>query len=232
MEDYTDRLAIRQWAEEDRPREKLLLKGKAVLSDAELIAILIGSGTTTMSAVDLAKHILHHTDNDLNALARLSVKDLTQFRGIGEAKAIAIISALELGRRRKNTEVTQRPKLSSSKIIYEVMRPHLEDLDVEEFWVLNLRRNNELISKTRLSIGGLEGTVVDVRVIFRQALQELATFVVLAHNHPSGSLRPSPADERITKKIAEAGRLLDIHVVDHVIVSNNGYYSFADESKL
>jgi DNA repair protein RadC len=226
------KLSIKQWAEEDRPREKLLLKGRSVLTDAELIAILIGSGTATMSAVDLAKHLLAETGNNLNALAQLSVKDLMKFKGIGEAKAISIVSALELGRRRKSEEPARKNIIRSSKDIYEIMKPELLDLTVEEFWVLLLRRNNEVIRKVRVSSGGLAGTVVDVRVVFRHAMEDLASYIVMVHNHPSGNLAPSRQDEQLTNKFKQAGLLLDQPIIDHVIFTNDGYYSFADDGKL
>jgi DNA repair protein RadC len=225
-------LNIKSWAEEDRPREKLLLKGKAALSDAELIAILIGSGTPKMTAVDLSKEILRSVNNDLNELAKRTVKDLSKFKGIGEAKAISIVAALELGRRRKETESVEKPKVTSSKAAYEVLRPHLMDLPHEEFWVILLNRANQVIRPVQISTGGVAGTVADPKLIFKAALEYLASAVILAHNHPSGNLTPSPADRDLTKKIKEAGRLLEIPVLDHLIVADKGYYSFADEGEL
>lgn len=225
-------LGIKQWAEEDRPREKLLLKGKAALSDAELIAILIGSGTRTLSAVDLAKKILNNSGNDLHNLAKLSVKELLKFKGIGEAKAINIVSALELGRRRKESEVIKKPIISSALDAYELMKPELMDQPHEEFWLIFLKRNNEVIHKKQISKGGVSGTVVDPKIIFKQALDVLASSIILVHNHPSGNLKPSQQDLRLTKKLKEAGVLLEIPILDHLIFTNESYYSFADESML
>lgn len=220
---------ILSWAEEDRPREKLLLKGKAALSDAELIAILIGSGTRELSAVDLSKLILQSVNNNLNELAKLSINDLMKFKGIGEAKAISIAAALELGRRRKDSEVLKKPKVSSSSDAYEAIRPYLMDLQHEQFWVLLLNRANEVIKPHQISIGGVAGTVADPKIIFKAALEYLASAIILVHNHPSGNLTPSQADKELTKKVKEAGKMLDIPVLDHLIFGDNGYFSFADE---
>ncbi len=225
-------LGIKSWAEEDRPREKLLLKGKASLSEAELIGILIGSGTSSISAVDLAKQILNGSDNNLNELARLSVKDLTKYKGIGEAKAISIVAALELGRRRKDTESLKKPKITSSTDVYNLIKPDLLDLSHEEFWVLLLTRNNQVIKKQLISSGGVSGTVADPKLIFKSALEELASSIILIHNHPSGNLKPSDQDIKLTKKMVEAGRTLEIPVIDHVIFTNEAYFSFADEGIL
>ncbi|MDW3211524.1 MAG: DNA repair protein RadC [Reichenbachiella sp.] len=228
----SESLSIKQWAEEDRPREKLIIKGKASLSEAELIAILIGSGTPKISAVDLAKTILAATGNDLNELAKLSLADLKKFNGIGEAKAIAIISALELGRRRKETEVVKKPKVSSSSDAYHYLKPHLMDLDHEQFWVLYLNRANQIIKPEMISAGGVSGTVVDAKLVFKKALEVLASGVILAHNHPSGNLQPSNQDVQLTKKIKAAGQTLDIPVLDHIIFTDDGYFSFTDESMM
>jgi len=225
-------LTIKHWAEEDRPREKLLLKGKASLSDAELIAIIIGSGTPSMSAVEVAKQILNGSGNDLNALARLSVKDLMKFKGIGEAKAINIISALELGRRKKETESKSKIKIGASGDVHLLMKPHLSDLQHEEFWVVLLSRNNSVLKKQQISSGGVSGTVADPKIIFKMALEELASGIILVHNHPSGNLKPSEADISLTKKIKSAGQALEIAVLDHVIFTDNGYFSFADQGIL
>tara|TARA_R110002049_G_scaffold48793_2_gene140177 strand:- start:217 stop:867 length:651 start_codon:yes stop_codon:yes gene_type:complete len=187
-------LNILKWAEEDRPREKLLSKGKAALSDAELIAILIGSGSRELSAVDLSKKVLSHSNNDLNTLAKQSVNELQQFKGIGEAKAISIVSALELGRRRKIFESPKKIKISNSKDAYELMKPELMDQPVEQFWVIMLKRNNEVIQKRVISLGGVSGTVADPKVIFKKALEDLASGIILIHNHPSGNLKASQAD--------------------------------------
>lgn len=228
----SENLSIKQWAEEDRPREKLIIKGKASLSEAELIAILIGSGTPKISAVDLAKTILAATGNDLNELAKLSLADLKKFNGIGEAKAIAIISALELGRRRKETEFVKKPKVTSSSDAYQCLRPYLMDLDHEQFWVLHLNRANQIIKPEMISAGGVSGTVVDAKLVFKKALDVLASNVILAHNHPSGNLQPSTQDIQLTKKIKSAGQTLDIPVLDHIIFTDDGYFSFADESMM
>lgn len=227
-----NRLTIKSWAEEDRPREKLLLKGKSSLSEAELIAILIGSGNNEQTAVELAQHILTECNNDLNALARLSVNDLKKFKGIGEAKAITIVSALEIGRRRKDHEPLKAFKIQSSKDGHELLKGDLMDLNHEEFWLILLKRNNVVIRKEMISKGGMSGTVVDAKIIFKRALEESASGVILAHNHPSGNLKPSQADINLTKKLKEAGRALDINVLDHLIITNESFYSFADENIL
>ena len=226
------RLGILSWAEEDRPREKLILKGKASLSEAELLGILIGSGTRSLSAVDVCKLILQETGNDLNQLAKLTVKDLQKFKGIGEAKAISIVAALELGRRRKESPPVKRPKITSSQDAYDAIKPELWDQPHEEFWLLMLNRANQVIRKERSSAGGVAGTVTDPKIIFKAALQHLASSLILVHNHPSGNLKPSEADIRLTKKLKEAGALLDIPVLDHLIFTDHGYYSFADEGIL
>jgi DNA repair protein RadC len=231
-QEFPKRISINNWAEEDRPREKLLLKGRAALSDAELLAILIGSGTITESAVDVAKNVLHLAGNDLNELAKLSIKDLTKAKGIGEARAITIISALELGRRRKETEPVKKPKITCSKDIYELIRPDLIDLPVEEFWVVLLNRANMVMRKVKISEGGVAGTVADPKVIFKAALEQLASAIILVHNHPSGNITPSQADRDLTKKIKEAGQLLEIPVLDHIIFTDHQYLSFADEGWL
>jgi DNA repair protein RadC len=227
-----DYITIKNWAEEDRPREKLVLKGKAALSEAELIAILIGSGTKTLSAVDLSKLILSKYDNNLNELAKCSVEDLKKFKGIGEAKAITIVSALELGRRRKEAEQLKKPRITSAKSVFELMQGDLLDLDHEQFWILMLDRANNVIKKVQLSAGGVSGTVVDQKILFKGALECLASGIILVHNHPSGNLKPSEQDLRLTKKIQSAGVILDIPVIDHVIFTNHAYFSFADESML
>lgn len=220
---------INQWAEDDRPREKLSLKGKAALSDAELLAILLGSGTVSVSAVDLAKQILASANNNLHELAKLSLKDLMKFKGIGDAKAITIVSALELGRRRKNSEPQKRTKITASTDVYEIMSPYLLDARREEFWVLLLNRANEVIRTEKISEGGVSGTVADPKLIFKAALDHLASSLILVHNHPSGNLKPSQADLQMTQKMKEAGKFLEIPVLDHVIFTDNGFYSFVDE---
>lgn len=220
---------IKNWSPEDRPREKLLIKGKSTLSDAELIAILLGSGTTTLSAVDLAKKILQNAGNNLNELARLSVKDLMKLKGIGEAKAITIIAALELGRRRTDVEPDEKPKITGSADVFQLLKSDLLDIPHEEFWVLLLNRANRVVRKQQISQGGVAGTIADPKIIFKIALEELASGIILAHNHPSGNLTPSQADIDLTRKLKEAGKLLEIQVLDHIIVANKKYFSFADE---
>nr|WP_315202161.1 DNA repair protein RadC [uncultured Flavobacterium sp.] len=220
---------ITHWSEDDKPREKLMLKGKSVLSDAELIAILIGSGNRNESAVDLSKRILASIDHNLNALGKLSIAQLMNFKGIGEAKAISIIAAMELGRRRRNEDIIELTKITSSKAVFEVMHPIIGELPHEEFWVLFLNNSNKILFKTQLSKGGMTGTIVDVRIVFKMAFEQNATAIILTHNHPSGKLRASDADIQITKKIKTAGQQLDIPVLDHIIITENGYYSFADE---
>lgn len=220
---------ITNWSEDDKPREKLMLKGKSVLSDAELIAILIGSGSRNESAVDLSKRILASVDNNLNALGKLSLSQLMQFKGIGEAKAISIIAALELGRRRRGEEVVELKKITSSKIIFEIMQPIIGELPHEEFWIIYMNNSNKVISKSQLSKGGITGTLVDVRIVFKTALEMGATALILCHNHPSGTLIPSDADKQITRKLKLAGDSLEIKVLDHLIVTETSYFSFADE---
>lgn len=222
-------IPITNWAEDDKPREKLMLKGKSVLSDAELIAILIGSGNRNESAVDLSKRILASVDHNLNALGKLSIAQLMNFKGIGEAKAISIIAAMELGRRRKSEDLVELSKITSSKAVFEVMQPIIGELSHEEFWVLFLNNSNKILFKTQLSKGGMTGTMVDVRIVFKIAFEQNATAIILVHNHPSGKLQASEADIQITKKIKTAGQQLDIPVLDHIIVTETGYYSFADE---
>jgi DNA repair protein RadC len=226
-------IKIAALAEEDRPREKLLLKGKAVLSDAELIAILIGSGTRDLSAVDLARHILSTVNYDLGQLAKLGIKDLQRFKGIGEAKAISIVSALELGRRRKlQIDQPKRIKITSSQDVYQLMKPELMDETVEHFYVVLLSRANHVIKKQLISKGGTTATVADPKLIFKHALDNLASSIILVHNHPSGSLKPSDQDRRLTNKLKEVGINLEVPVVDHVIFTDLAYFSFADEGLL
>jgi DNA repair protein RadC len=221
--------SIKNWAEDDKPREKLMLKGKAILSDAELIAILIGSGSRNESAVSLSKRILSSVNNNLNALGKLSLKQLMEFKGIGEAKAVSIAAALELGRRRRAEETVDLQKITSSKAVFEIMQPIIGELLHEEFWVLYLNNANKVIYKSQLSKGGITGTVVDVRLIFKLALEHNATAIILSHNHPSGKLLASDADRDITKKLKFAGEQLDVKVLDHIIITETGYLSFQDE---
>ena len=225
-------LRIPNWAEEDRPREKLLLKGRSSLSDAELIAILIGSGTKSMSAVSLSQLILSKVDNDLNTLAKLSVRELQEFKGIGEAKAISIVSALEIGRRRKPNDSQAKARIKCSEDAYKLMFPELLDQPTEQFWVIMLSRNNTVLQKRAISLGGVSGTTADPKVIFNKALQDLASGIILIHNHPSGNLKPSQQDIALTNKLTQSGKLLDIPVLDHLIFTDNGYLSFADEGLL
>jgi DNA repair protein RadC len=232
MLDYKPTTRILSWAEEDRPREKLVLKGKAALSDAELIGILLGSGTVSLSAVDLAKQILSSVDNNLTSLAKLSIKDLEKFKGIGEAKAITIVAALELGRRRKASELPQRQTITSSQDVFTLMHSHLLDLPHEEFWVVLLNRANVVMKKVQISVGGVAGTVADPKLIFKTALENLASSMILVHNHPSGNLKPSQADKDLTHKLKEAGRYLEISILDHLIITETSYFSFADEGIL
>ena len=225
-------LPIKSWAEDDRPREKMLLKGKSALSDAELVAILIGSGSKNESAVTLSKRILASVDNNLNSLGKLSVLELQKFKGIGEAKAISIITALELGRRRRLEEALELPIITSSKAVFNIMQPIIGELQHEEFWIVYLNNSNKVIYKDQLSKGGLTGTLVDVRLVFKRGIELNATAIILCHNHPSGKLQPSSADISITSKLKQAGETLDIKVLDHLIVTENDYFSFADENIL
>ncbi len=222
-------LGIKSWSPDDRPREKLILKGKSALSDAELIAILLGSGTSSLSAVELAKKVLQPAGNNLHELARHTVKDLIKIKGIGEAKALTIVAALELGRRRKEIEGNEKPKIAGSRDAYEILKADLLDISHEEFWIVLLNRANRVIRKSQISQGGVAGTVADPKIIFKLALEELASGIILAHNHPSGNLTASQADLDLTKKLKDAGKLLDIQVLDHIIVAGQRYFSFADE---
>ncbi len=228
----TTNIPITQWSEDDRPREKMILKGKSALTDAELVAILIGSGTRSESAVTLCRKILSNAGNDLNVLGKMSVSQLMKFRGIGQAKALSIAAALELGRRRRASEAPEPKKITSSRSVFELMHPLLGDLPHEEFWILYLNNSNRVLNKAQLSKGGITGTVVDIRIAFRGALELNATGIILVHNHPSGTLQASDADRQITKKIRAAGENLDIKVLDHVIVTERGYMSFADEGMI
>ena len=223
-------LPINFWAEDDRPREKMLLKGAYALSDAELLAILIATGTRELSAVDLGKKILALTGNQLNELGKLSIKDFKKVKGIGEAKAITIAAALELGRRKKLDESKQAHQfITSSKQAADYFLPLLSDLKHEEFWVGYLNRRHKIIELKKVSEGGVAGTVADPKIIFKHAVELLASSIILAHNHPSGNLRPSEADKQLTKKLVQGGKMLDILVVDHLIISDQRFYSFADE---
>ncbi len=223
-------MSIKNWATEDRPREKLLAKGLASLTNAELIAILIGSGNRDESAVDISKRILNDYQNNLNELGKATIDNLTRnYRGIGEAKAISIVAAMEIGRRRKNAQLMEKPQIRSSKDVSDLMSPNLVDLVYEEFWILLLNRANKIIHTQKISQGGIAGTVIDTRLIMKSALNNLASSIILCHNHPSGNLNPSQQDKTITYKLRDAGKILDIQVLDHVIVSETGFFSFADE---
>ena len=225
-------LKITEWAAEDRPREKLMQKGTASLSDAELLAILISSGTKDKSAVDLGRELLALVNNNLNALGRLSISDLTKLHGIGTARAVTIAAALELGRRRKLTESPEAAQIKCSKDVADIFQPLLSDLTHEEFWILFLNRSNRVINRMKLSQGGISGTVTDVRIVMKKAIEYLASGIIVCHNHPSGNLNPSESDTRITHKIKEAGNLMDIQLLDHLIISEKEYYSFADNGIL
>ena len=234
MNQYTkNTLGIKSWAEDDRPREKLMLKGKSNLSDAELLAILIGSGSRSETAVGLSQRILQSVQNNLQELGRKNISDLTSFKGIGEAKAITIVAAMEIGRRRQLTNPIDRPQITGSSDAWNVIAPILMDLNHEEFWIILLNRANKVIGKEQISSGGVAGTVVDAKMIFRTALEKgPASGIILAHNHPSGNLKPSQADIDITKKLKQAGVNLDINVLDHLIIAGQSYYSFADDGAL
>lgn len=225
-------LTIKQWKEDDRPREKMLGKGKASLSDAELIAIIIGTGNREESAVALSKRILSQFDHNLNALATMSIDDLMTFKGIGKSKAVSILTAMELGKRRSMELAREKKKVNSSATAFEIMQPFIGDLLHEEFWILFLNNANNLLDKSQLSKGGIHATLVDVRLIFKKAISTGATSIILCHNHPSGNLIPSHSDIQLTKKIIKGGELLDIKVLDHIIVSQHAYFSFADENRM
>jgi DNA repair protein RadC len=230
MKDYQN-LTIKQWLVEDRPREKLLSKGISSLSDTELLAILISTGTKNFSAIDLARQILQSAGNNLHLLGKQPVNELMKINGIGEAKAITIVAALELGRRRKRID-NERQEFSNSKSVFDLMQPILGDLPHEEFWILYLNRANYLIEKECISIGGTSGTVTDVKIIVKHALEKLAQAAILVHNHPSGNIKPSVNDKNITKKLQQAFVYFDIALIDHMIIGDTKYLSFADESLL
>jgi DNA repair protein RadC len=222
-------VSLKGLAKDDRPREKLVAKGAAALSDSEIVAILIGSGTRKKSAVELAREILRAVDNDLNKLARLTTQDLKKFKGIGEAKAITIVAALELGRRKKNGNGASIEQIRSSKDAYELMRPVYEDLNHEEFHIITLSRANKVLSVELISKGGLNATVADGKLIFKKTLAQGASGIVLTHNHPSGNAKPSTADRDLTRKLSNFGSYIDLPVLDHIIVCGETYFSFADE---
>jgi DNA repair protein RadC len=229
---YKNSISIKQWAEEDRPREKLQLKGRSSLSNAELLAIILGSGYRNVTAVELARRLLSAHENSLRSLAVQSLQGLTKTKGIGHAKALTIIAAMELGRRRELTELSTRPKISSSEEAYDCVHSLMSDLPHEEFKILLLNRGNRLIKLITVSVGGVSGTVVDPKVVFKKAIELQASSIILVHNHPSGNTRPSESDIKITKKMVKAGENLDINILDHLIIGANSYYSFADEGQI
>ena len=232
MQEKARSFSIKHWSDDDKPREKLVAKGRTALSDAELIAILIGSGSREESAVELSKRILVAADNNLNELGKLSIKQLMQFKGIGEAKAISIAAALEIGRRRRGEAAAKITKITCSKDVFDLLQPLLGDLPHEEFWIVYLNNSNKVLFKEQLSKGGITGTLVDVRLVMKNALEQGAVGLILAHNHPSGTLKASTADKQITQKLKSAAEVLDIKVLDHLIITQTAYFSFADEGVL
>ena len=227
-----EKLNINQWAEEDRPREKMMTLGAEALSNAELLAILIGSGSTKESAVDLMKNVLNGCNNNLNTLGKMSIQDLCAYTGIGPAKAITIMAACELGKRRQKESPEERPKLETATKIYNEMHPQMQDLDIEEFWVLLLNQDYRLIRKVRIARGGISETIVDIRIIMKEAVLANATILTVCHNHPSGNLTPSHADNELTRSIHRACELMRIRFMDHVIVTDGHYYSYHEQGKL
>ncbi|CAD7815594.1 hypothetical protein CHRY9390_02999 [Chryseobacterium aquaeductus] len=225
-------MSIKFLAEDDRPREKFLLKGKNSLSDSDLLAIIMGSGSRDETAVELARKILASVDNNWHQLSLLTIKDLTKFKGVGEVKAISITTALEIGRRRAAQEIPEKPQISSSKDAYQILKLHLSDLRTEEFWAVFLNQSNKVIHIAQLTQGGINQSIVDVRIVFKTALEHFATGIIISHNHPSGNLKPSSEDIAITKNIKEAGRVMNIQLLDHLIITQNSYLSFADEGIL
>jgi len=232
MEQYQNHISIKNWAEEDKPREKLELKGKNALSDAELMAILLRSGNSTGSALDLAKQILNKAGDSLIGVTKMSINDLLEFKGIGKVKAVTLIAALELGKRRNESEVLQKEKITSSRDAFEIFRCAMGDQPYESFWIIVLNKANKVLRKCIISEGGVSGTVVDPKKIFKIALDLHASSIILGHNHPSGNIQPSEADQKITRKIKDSGYMLDIAVLDHIIIGDDNYYSFADEGIL
>lgn len=223
---------IKSWAEEDRPREKMLSKGKEALSNSELLAILIGSGNSKESAVDLSRRILSNKNDNLIELSKLSINDLMKYKGIGEAKAVSIMAALELGRRRRYSEALEQPSIKNSKIAYECFYAYLSDLNHEQFWIMLLNNANKVIKLEQIGVGGMTGTTADPKKIFKCALENNAASVMLCHNHPSGNINPSNADKQITNNLIKAGQFLEIKILDHIIIGNDNYFSFADEGLL
>ncbi len=225
-------MSIKFLAEDDRPREKFLLKGRNSLSDSELLAIIMGSGSRDETAVELARKILASVDNNWHQLSLLTIKDLTKFKGVGEVKAISIATALEIGKRRASQEIPEKPQISSSNDAYQILKFHLAELRTEEFWAIFLNQSNKVIHISQLTQGGINQSIVDIRILFKNALDHFATGIIVAHNHPSGNLKPSSEDIHITKKIKEAGNLMNIQLLDHLIITQNSYLSFADENLL
>lgn len=232
MDNYVNHVPINKWAEDDRPREKMELKGRHALSDAELLAILISTGTKSESAVDLSKRLLQNAGNNLIELSKLCLSDFLKEKGIGKAKAMTIMAALELGRRRHGSGAVSQEKITQSRQAYEIFRSLMGEMHYEQFWILLLNRGNRLMRKIPISEGGISGTVVDPKKIFNIVLEAHASSIIIGHNHPSGNLEPSEADTRLTKKIRDAGNLLDIALLDHIIVCDDGYYSFADQGNI
>ncbi len=232
MAEKSTSLSIKNWSEDDRPREKLVHKGESVLSDAELLAILIGSGNKNESAVELSKRIMSKVSNNLNALGKLSLQQLIEFKGIGEAKAVTIMAALELGRRRRIEDALVKQKVTNSNRVFELMQPIIGELTHEEFWIIYLDNANQILHKKQLSKGGITGTLVDIRLVLKKALELNSVALILCHNHPSGTLKPSEADKKLTYKLRKAAQSLDIKVIDHLIITEKAYFSFADENLL
>ena len=226
-----EKLNINQWAEEDRPREKMAALGADHLTNAELLAILIGSGSQKESAVDLMKRLLADCNNNLNTLGKMTIRELCDYKGIGEAKAISILAACELGKRRQAESAEERPDLGTATLIYNHMRPKLQDLDVEEFWVLLLNQHHRLIKKVRISHGGITETSVDIRIVMKEAVLANCTILAVCHNHPSGNLSPSKADDELTRGLKRACELMQIHFLDHVIITDGQYYSYHELGK-
>ena len=227
-----DKLNINQWAEEDRPREKLMAQGPDALTNAELLAILIGSGNTKESAVALMQRILNGCGNNLNALGKMTIRELCEFNGIGPAKAISIVAACELGKRRQLAEAPQRPRLDSATAIYHFMHPKMQDLPTEEFWALLLNQNFQLIKPVRISRGGISEVTVDVRIILKEALLANATVIAVCHNHPSGSLKPSKPDDQITQRLKNSCDIMRLHLLDHIIITDGAYFSYHEKGRL
>jgi DNA repair protein RadC len=225
----TEIIPLRDWSPQDLPREKLLHKGTSALSDAELVSLLLGSGTRSTSSVELGRRVLHYANNNLHDLARMTVKDLIKISGIGRIKAMAVVAALELGRRRRELSPETRPRLSKSADAFDLLKPYLQDIPHEEFWIVLVNRANRLIKIGQISQGGVAGTVADPKIIFKMAIEELASGIILAHNHPSGNTAASQADIELTRKLSAGARLLELQVLDHIILAGQNYFSFADE---